>query len=122
MSYQHPTILFIGRGERGNQLFDIVEPMDWWVYQPQSANEALGMYVSYLPDVVLMDAEAAPEMVEEVYYHLAPIATEPIIVIAHDDGWSDRVTYHLPAQADPMEIIEFVAKITNADWQPETAQ
>lgn len=122
MSYQHPMILFVGRGERGNQLLDAVEPMGWWVYQPQTTNEALGMYVSYLPDVVLLDAEAAPEIVEEVYYHLAPMATEPIIVIADHDSWSDRVTYHLPAQADLMDIIDCITKITNADWQPETSQ
>ena len=122
MSYQHPMILFVGSGKRGTQLLNVVEPMGWWVYQPQTANEALGMYVSYLPDVVLMDAEAAPEMVEEVYYHLAPIATEPIIIMADHDGWSDRVTYPLPAQADLTEIIDCVAKITNADWQPEATQ
>ena len=122
MSSQHPMILFVGSAEQGTQLQNAVEPMGWWVYQPQTANEALGMYVSYLPDVVLMDAEATPEMVEEVYYHLSPIATEPIIVIADHDSWSDRVTYHLPAQADLMEIISTVTKITNADWQPEVTQ
>ena len=118
MSAQHPMILFVGGSEQGTQLLKAVEPLGWWVYQPQNDTEALGMYVSYLPDVVLMDAEVMPEIAEEVYFHLASVQVEPMIVTGGDEVWSDRVTHHLPANASISEIIGCIAETTDADWQP----
>src|SRR6185295_2423818 len=109
MSDQHPMILFVGHHEQGAQLLEAVEPLGWWVYQPQTANETLGMYVSYLPDVVLLDADAAPDVVEEVYFHLASVQADPMIVIGNDALWSDRVTHHLPTDASVADIITCVA-------------
>jgi hypothetical protein len=114
MSDQHPMILFVGHHEQGAQLLEAVEPLGWWVYQPDNANEALGMYVSYLPDVILMNAEAAPDVAEEVYFHLASVAAEPIIVISDDEVWSDRVTHHLEADVHMAEIIASVGEATGA--------
>jgi len=114
MSDQHPMILFVGHQEQGTQLLEAVEPLGWWVYQPQNANEALGMYVSYLPDVILMNADSAPDITEEVYYHLASVLAEPMIVIGGDEVWSDRVTHHLPAGADVSDVITCVAETTGA--------
>ena len=118
MSYQHPMILFVGSSEKGTQLLNAVEPLGWWVYQPETVNDTLGMYVAYLPDIIMMDAEAIPEIVDELYFHLAPVAHEPIIVIAHHERWSDRVTHHLPAEASLAEIIDCVAEITHAEREP----
>jgi len=114
MSQEHPMILFVGHHEQGAQLLEAVEPLGWWVYQPQNANEVLGMYVSYLPDVVVMNADAAPDIAEEVYYHLASIQAEPMIVIGGDEVWSDRVTQHLPAYSHVGEIITSVGEATGA--------
>lgn len=122
MSYQHPMILFVGSSEKGTELLNAVEPLGWWVYQPETANDALGMYVGFLPDVVMMDAGAAPEMAEEVFFHLNSVEAEPIIVIGGHGAWSDRVSFHLPADARISEIIGCVAEVTEADWQPETSQ
>ena len=114
MSDQHPMILFVGHHEQGAQLLETVEPLGWWVYQPQTASEALGMYVSYLPDVILMDADAAPDVVEEVYFHLASVQADPMIVIGSDALWSDRVPHHLPADASIADVITYVADATGA--------
>jgi len=114
MSVQHPMILFIGHHEQSAQLLEAVEPLGWWVYQPENANEALGMYVSYMPDVVLMNAEAAPDITEEVYYHLASVQADPVIVIGGDEVWSDRVTHHLQADVHVAEIIAAVGEATGA--------
>lgn len=119
MSYQQPMILFIGSSDQGTQLLNAVEPLGWWVYQPKTTTEALGMYVSFLPDVVVINAEAVPDIAENVCFHLAPIAAEPIVVLSDHDLWSDRVTHHLPANADLSEIIGCIAEITKANWQPE---
>jgi len=114
MSSEHPMILFVGHPEQGAQLLEAVEPLGWWVYQPQTATESLGMYVSYLPDVVLMDAETAPDIAEEVYYHLASVLAEPMIVIGGDELWSDRVTHHLSADVNVEDIIAGVGEATGA--------
>jgi len=118
MSSQHPMILFIGSSEQGNDLLNAVEPLGWWVYQPQTDTEALGMYISYLPDIVLMDAQTMPDIAEEVYFHLASVQVEPMIVIGGNEIWSDRVTHHLPANVSINEIIGCIAETTDADWQP----
>ncbi len=118
MSQQHPMILYVGSSDQGTQLLKAVEPLGWWVYQPQNDTEALGMYVSYLPDVVLMDAETMTEIAEEVYFHLASVQVEPMIVVGGDEVWSDRVTHHLPTNASINEIIGCIAETTDADWQP----
>lgn len=122
MSYQHPMILFVGSPEQGTELLNAVEPMGWWVYQPETANDALGMYVGFLPDVVVMDASVTPEAAEEVYFHLASIEADPMIVLGGDSVWSDRVTHHLPADARITEIIGCVAEVTEAEWQPEASR
>ena len=114
MSDQHPMILFVGHNEQGAQLLEAVEPLGWWVYQPQTANEALGMFVSYLPDVVLLNADDAPDVAEEVYFHLASVLAEPMIVIGGDELWSDRVSHHLPADADASDVIACVSELTGA--------
>lgn len=114
MSEQHPMILFVGHPEHGAQLLEAVEPMGWWVYQPTTANEVLGMYVSYMPDVVVMDAEAMPDVAGEVYFHLASVQADPMIVIGGDAVWSDRATHHLPAHASIEAIITCVAETTDA--------
>lgn len=114
MSEQHPMILFVGHPEQGAQLLEAVEPMGWWVYQAFNASETLGMYVSYMPDVVVMDADALPDVVEEVYYHLASVQAEPMVVIGDDVLWSDRATHHLAAGADSEAIIACVAEAVGA--------
>lgn len=114
MSDQHPMILFVGHPEQGAQLLEAVEPLGWWVYQPQTTNEALGIYISYLPDVVLMNADAVPDVAEEVYFHLASVLAEPMIVIGGDAVWSDRVTHHLSATTDMSDVIGYVADMTGA--------
>ena len=114
MSDQHPMILFVGHHERGARLLEAVAPMNWWVYQPQTANEALGMYVGYLPDVVLLDADSAPDMAEEVYFHLASVQADPVIVVGGDGLWSDRVSHHLPSHASIEDVILSVAELTGA--------
>lgn len=70
---------------------------------------------------MVINAEAVPDIAENVCFHLAPIATEPIVVIADHDVWSDRVTHHLPADARVTDIIACIAEITEADWLPEAS-
>ena len=114
MSAEHPMILFVGHAIQGAQLLESVEPLNWWIYQSHTANEALGMYVSYLPDLILMNADAEPDIAEEVYFHLASVQAEPIIVISDDEVWSDRVSHHLPSNARVEEIVACVAEVSGA--------
>lgn len=120
MSSQHPMILFVGSAQQARDLLAMVEPVGWWVYPAETPNEALGMYVSYLPDVIVLNADTLPEVAEEVYYHLASVEADPLIVIGGHSQWSDRVVYHLPANAKLTEIIGCAAEATDAEWLPET--
>src|SRR5687768_2057662 len=92
MSAEHPTILYVGNGDEGRALLSAVEPRRWQVYLPEDAMEALGIYITYFPDVVVLDGQF--RAAEEVYYHLSTLAgaTVPLVVLTSDDGvgaWHD---------------------------------
>lgn len=87
MSAQHPFILFVGNPGRGEDLLNRVESLGWWVYLPEDDLEALGMYITYAPDVVVLDAEAAPEIAANVYHHLSSVHAAPLLVLTSDSTW-----------------------------------
>lgn len=88
MSAQHPFILFVGNPGRGEDLLTTVEPLGWWVYTPEDDLEALGMYITFAPDVVVLDAEAAPEIAANVYHHLSSVHAAPLLVLTSDANWN----------------------------------
>ncbi len=99
MSAQHPFILFVGNPGRGEDLLNRVESLGWWVYLPEDDLEALGMYITYAPDVVVLDAEAAPEIAVNVYHHLSSVHAAPLLVLTSDSTWDAGVSndiYLLP--------------------------
>jgi hypothetical protein len=70
MSAQRPVLVYVGDFERGHALQVAAAGRDWLVYHPAETMEALGMIVSYCPDVVVIDMTARPTMAVEVYFHL----------------------------------------------------
>src|SRR5690349_10463324 len=103
MSAEHPNILYVGAADEGRALLDAVEPLRWCVYLPEEVREALALYITYFPDVVVLDGES--RQAEAVYYHLSTLAgdTVPLVIWTNDEGvgawWDDpyvvRVARHL---------------------------
>ena len=87
MSAAFPNIVYVGDRDAGHALAAAAETRNWSVYVPVETFEALGMTVSYCPDMVIIDMVARPTMAIEVYYHLRTMTGEPvrILLIDRDD-------------------------------------
>ncbi len=91
MSLQHPNILYVGNVAAGKVLLQTVTPDGWWVYQPSETLEALGIYITYLPDITVIDASVQPDFTGEVYEHLRSIQAQPLLVLTNDPTWNAQI-------------------------------
>lgn len=106
------NILYVG----DNKNSTILSALDPQTMTPQTAQEALAMYVLYFPDVIILEGRS--EMVSEVFYHLssgvtqtAPLGVEAILVIDDEAGWKtppNTIMKRLPANASPDEVLEAI--------------
>lgn len=90
MSAAFPNIVYVGDSEAGHALAATAAARNWTVYVPTELFEALGMTVSYCPDLVMIDMLARPTMAVEVYYHLRTLTGDPVrmLLIDRDDRHS----------------------------------
>ncbi len=120
MSSEHPLILFVGNPDRGHQFLEAVESLGWWAYMPQDASEALGIYISYVPDMVILDAEADPDTAEEVYLHLQSIQAENILTLTSDPRWHQNAdVWVLPAGISHTDLAAHIAAFLGAETTPQ---
>jgi DNA-binding NtrC family response regulator len=88
MSVQHPNILYVGDTERGRALQAAAEARGSSVFLAEDMMDALGMYIVYFPDVVVIDAVYRYTLAQEVYMHLRSVDAKPIIVLADENNSS----------------------------------
>ena len=84
MSADFPNIVYVGDSEAGHALATAAEARHWMVYVPSETFDALGMTVSYCPDMVVIDMVARPTMAIEVYYHLRTMTGAPVRLLLMD--------------------------------------
>lgn len=104
-------ILYVGAdAQMAEWLVDGLEPYEGYVHKPTELLEALGMYITYMPDLVVLDARSAPELAREVYFHLRTVDAEPILIL--DDG---QANWDYP----PQSSIRVQTPVSNADLGSE---
>jgi DNA-binding response OmpR family regulator len=113
MSLEHPNIVYVGDHEQGQALVAAVEPQNWGVFVTQDAREALGMVITYFPDVVILDMLARPATAAEAYYHLRTMIGEAprLIMITDEPGEPDDDILLLPPRASRDMIVAAVAEL-----------
>ena len=113
MSLEHPNIVYVGDHEQGRALIAAVETQNWGVYVAHDAREALGMVITYYPDVVILDMLARPATAAEAYYHLRTMIGEPprLILISDEPGEPDDDILLLPSRATRDMIVAAVADL-----------
>lgn len=103
------NILYVG----DNKNSTILSALDPQTMTPQTAQEALAMYVLYFPEIIILEGHS--EMVSEVFYHLssgvtqtAPLGVEAILVIDDEAGWKtplNTLMKRLPSSASPDDVL-----------------
>ena len=87
-------ILYIGKPEQGQALAAAASSQNSYVYLPASLMDALGMYITYFPDIVVIDM--AVEYAQEAFDHLRSVDAEPLVLIGGKPVRSTSV-YALPS-------------------------
>ena len=114
------VMVYVGRGERGEELISVDEQTRWLIYLPESRNEALGMIATYHPDLVVLDAATDAELAGAVYPHVDEIHM-PLLVVYDDEvqmaQWDhpkETPFRILPPGNDPIERIRGVNDLIDA--------
>jgi DNA-binding NtrC family response regulator len=114
MSQQKPLILYVGDAEQGRAFLDTALARGAWVYLAEDVEEALGAYIAYSPDAVVLNAYTRPDTTAEAYHHLRSVEAQPIFILSEDRGWDRSVTeadsvYVLDPDTMPEEMLVFVS-------------
>jgi DNA-binding response OmpR family regulator len=105
-----PRILYVGRQAEGQALHEYVRRCGWQVYLPGETLEALGMYVFYAPDVIVLDVTRAPDAAWESYHHLRTVDAGPLLMLTDDDS-PDRAVTTLPAAINRGALADHIAAL-----------
>lgn len=113
-------MLYVGAPARGTELHAVQRRYQWLVYRAHDRTEALGMYVTYHPDLVVLDAASDPEFVRAVAPHFMDINV-PLLMVYADErqmaSWShptDAPFRILPLGDDPIEALRGINDLIEA--------
>jgi hypothetical protein len=95
-------ILYIGTPEQGQALAAAASSQNSYVYQPETLMDALGMYITYFPDIVVIDM--AVDYAQEAFDHLRSVDAEPLVVVGGKPVRSTAV-YSLPSNISPEALL-----------------
>jgi hypothetical protein len=105
-------------GSDASKVSDALRAEGGWVYHADTLMKALGMYISYMPQVIIIDA-CAP-YAEEAYMHLRSVDAHPIILLTAPDSFKPtRVPgiYWLDRAASAADLRAFICHL-NFDHSP----
>ena len=106
-------ILYVGDSARGRALHNAAEERGWYVYVPTETKEALGIYIFYMPSVIVIDAGS--DFAHEVYQHLHSVEAGPLLILAdkaQEKMWySQTFSLVLPQFAQEEEIVAAIANL-----------
>lgn len=75
-------ILYVGEQEAGQTFAAAAEASGDYAYLPENLMQALGMYITYFPQVVVIDM--ALDYAAEVYEHLRSVDAHPIFLLSDE--------------------------------------
>ncbi len=75
-------MIYVGDPTRGRMLQMAGDQYGWSVLLPTEMLEALGMYVVYFPDLVIIDTATNYALAEGVFTHLRSVDAQGLLVLA----------------------------------------
>lgn len=113
MSTEMFEILYVGNAVAGEAFKECLEPLGWNVYVPANRMEALGMFITFVPHLVILDTLINPVLAKDVYHHIRTVDSTPVIAIGAfneaDGETNDAATRAVPAYT-PMSTLAFLAR------------
>ncbi|HVU15087.1 MAG TPA: hypothetical protein VHD90_27625 [Phototrophicaceae bacterium] len=91
-------ILYIGGQETGQALAALVERDGGCVHLPENLMQALGMYITYFPEIVVIDLRV--DYAEAAFKHLRSVDASPLLVLT-DQRIHEASIYTIPTDASP---------------------
>jgi len=111
-------ILYIGASGQADALREHSTADGWEVFHPKEVLEALGMYITYLPDVVIIEDSTENTFSYEIFMHLRSIKAENMLILTdHPTTWelpANTQIRTLPQPSSIQDIIEAVHQATSA--------
>lgn len=111
------VILYVGDKNRAEQLQKRVATRDWHVMPATEGQQALGMYVTFWPDTVVLDVKQGEDAAEYVYLHLRSMDVGPMVIIGDSTElarWETDVAPDmcvLPRRATNGEIVNAIENL-----------
>jgi hypothetical protein len=103
--------LYIGRD--ASKVADALSAEGGWVYHADALMPALGMYITYMPQIVIIDTCAS--YAEDAYLHLRSVDAHPIILLTTPDSFKPtRVpgVHWLDRSASSADLRAFVCHLS----------
>jgi hypothetical protein len=109
MSAEVLEILYVGNAVAGEAFKDCFEPFGWNVYVPTNRMEALGMYITYVPHLVILDTLKDSALTQDVYRNIRTVGATPVIVVGTIGEIEDAAARTVPA-CTPLSTLAFLAR------------
>ncbi|MBX3001792.1 MAG: hypothetical protein KF893_24925 [Caldilineaceae bacterium] len=115
MSKEMPLVLYAGEEKRGQHLQRITESLGWTVLTATEERQALGMYVFYLPDLIIIDSQYNEEGAKAVLFHLRSVQAQPVLFLVTPRSEiavpSDRNIEVIPSTTEDSMIVLAAAQL-----------
>lgn len=104
MKQQDVFLMYVGKAEQRESIRDAAESAGGYVYLPEHMMQALGMYITYLPNVIVVDS--AVNYSEEVIAHLRSVDARPILLLTDVEFPRTDGVFTMPRENSAERILE----------------
>ncbi|MDZ4767018.1 MAG: hypothetical protein SGI73_20965 [Chloroflexota bacterium] len=107
-----PYVLFVGETATAQALQQTLVPMGGDIYHSHSLMETLGMYITIMPRIIVIDT-CAP-FAAEAYLHLRSVEARPILLLTDPDGFTparEASVSWLPRTASNAEQVRAICRL-----------
>lgn len=114
MTLQEMLILYVGESDDGEAVRAAAALAGGCVHLPDHMLQALGMYITYLPNVIIIDS--AVSYGDEVLMHLRSVDARPILLLTDEPNSAHSRTdgvFVVDRDCDAGEILEAARQIAS---------
>ncbi len=105
---KNSMILYIGNPEQGQALAAYAEAHESYVYLPENLTQALGTYISYFPQVTIIDMRL--DYAEEALHHLRSVDAQPLVLLGGKRLRSTSI-HTLPQDMSPEALFDALDRL-----------